>query len=322
MKRVASVLLGIAVLSGIGCGKKEDSAADAGQLKGTINISGAFALYPMAIKWAEEFKKQNPGIAIDISAGGAGKGIADALAGVVDIGMVSREIHEAEIAKGAWWIAVTKDAVVPILNHDNPELPRILKCGINKETIQKIWLGGNGVSWEELCGGKGKNLIHIYTRSDSCGAAETWALYMGKKQDDLEGIGVYGDPGLSEAVRKDTLGIGYNNINYAYDAGTKKVIAGIEILPIDFNGNGRIDEEENFYANRDDLVRAISFGKYPSPPARDLYLVCKGRPQRKPVTAFIRWILTAGQAYVPETGYIGLSPEKLSAGLEKLGPPL
>ena len=63
------------------------------KLSGQISISGAFALYPMTVKWAEEFRKIHPGVRIDISAGGAGKGIADALSGMVEIGMVSREIN-------------------------------------------------------------------------------------------------------------------------------------------------------------------------------------------------------------------------------------
>src|SRR6185503_18872142 len=76
---------------------------------GHITISGAFALYPMAVRWAEEFKKLNPGVKIDISAGGAGKGITDVLSGTADIGMVSRDINPEETKKGAYPIAVTKD---------------------------------------------------------------------------------------------------------------------------------------------------------------------------------------------------------------------
>lgn len=72
------------------------------KLKGQLSISGAFALYPMTVKWAEEFRKIHPDVRIDISAGGAGKGIADALSGMVDIGMVSREIYQDEIKKGAF----------------------------------------------------------------------------------------------------------------------------------------------------------------------------------------------------------------------------
>ena len=72
------------------------------KLKGEISLSGAWALYPMAIKWAEEFQKIHPEVKIDIGAGGAGKGMADALAKVVDLGMVSRDIYPEEIKKGAF----------------------------------------------------------------------------------------------------------------------------------------------------------------------------------------------------------------------------
>ena len=47
-------------------------------------MSGAFALYPLANKWAEEFQKIHPDVRFNISAGGAGKGMADALARAVD----------------------------------------------------------------------------------------------------------------------------------------------------------------------------------------------------------------------------------------------
>ena len=67
------------------------------ELQGEIQLSGAFALYPMAVKWAEEFRKIHPKVRIDISAGGAGKGITDALAKVVDLGMVSRDIYPQEL---------------------------------------------------------------------------------------------------------------------------------------------------------------------------------------------------------------------------------
>ena len=59
-------------------------------------MSGAFALYPLANKWAEEFTKIHPDVRFNISAGGAGKGMADALAAAVDLGMLSREIKKEE----------------------------------------------------------------------------------------------------------------------------------------------------------------------------------------------------------------------------------
>ncbi len=72
------------------------------------------------VTWGEEFAKVHPKVRVDISAGGAGKGVADALANLVDIGMVSREINPEEVKKGGFFIPVVKDAVFPVLNQGNP----------------------------------------------------------------------------------------------------------------------------------------------------------------------------------------------------------
>ncbi len=313
---IITMLLLLGLLASQSLPAQKEAAA---KLQGSITISGAWALYPMVVKWSEEFRKVYPEVRIDISAGGAGKGIADALADMVDIGMVSREINPAEVQKGAWFVPVTKDAVVPVINKENPLFNEIMKKGVKKSDFSRIWLTEEVPSWNELLGGKGSVQVHVYTRSDSCGAAETWALFMGKKQEDLLGIGVFGDPGLNEAVRKDALGIGFNNINYAYDATTLKPMAGTAILPIDLNANGNIDPEESFYGNRDAITKAIADDKYPSPPARDLYFVCNGQPKKQLVAAFMKWILKDGQKFVPEAGYISLSADKISKALAKIG---
>lgn len=287
----------------------------------SLSLSGAWALYPLAVRWQEEFQKSHPGVAIDVQAGGAGKGIADALAGAADIGMVSREIHPAEVEKGAVALAVAKDAVVATVSRKNPFLAEIQRRGLKKEDFAAIWLRKSAATWEGLLGRSGRDgragttPIHIYTRSDACGAAETWAAYLGGHQEDLGGIGVYGDPGLAEAVRRDPLAIGFNNVNFAYDAKSLKPVAGLEICPIDIDGSGLVDPAENVYASRDDLTRAIAADVYPSPPARDLYFVIKGRPARPLLVEFLAWVLTEGQTYVAEMGYIAVGPDKIASGL-------
>jgi phosphate transport system substrate-binding protein len=289
------------------------------KVSGQISISGAFALYPMTIKWAEEYRKINPGVRIDISAGGAGKGIADALSGMVDIGMVSREIYPEEIKNGAFPVAVTKDAVVAVVSELNPSITEILATGLKKEAGNNIWITGKFSTWSQAFHSKSSSPIHVYTRSDACGAAEMWAKYFGNKQEDLLGVGVFGDPGLAQAVKRDPLGIGFNNIGYAYDAKTKQQVKGLKVVPIDLNNNGKIDEDENFYNSMNDLIAAIASGKYPSPPARELFFVCKGSPKNnKAVTDFIKWVLTDGQKYVHETGYIELPAERAGSELKKV----
>lgn len=315
MKRSKKTLLASIILIIIAnLAPNKTSAQD---LSGNISISGAFALYPITVKWAEEFKKKNPKVKIDIQAGGAGKGITDVLSKVTDIGLVSRDLNDAEYKKKAFAIAVTKDAVIPTISTASPYKAVLYKRGIKKEALNNIFITGKYKTWNAL-GFKSTAAIHVYTRSDAAGAAETWAHYFGKKQEDLQGVAVFGDPGLAEAVKRDPTGLGFNNIVYIYDTKTNKPTNGLVPVPIDLNNNGKLDPDENFYNDIDQLVAAIVAGKYPSPPARDLYFVTSGKPNNPVVKAFIKYILTEGQKYVTEAGYIKLSNEKLKKQLDKV----
>jgi phosphate transport system substrate-binding protein len=308
----------------LGCGQQgaqEDSQPGlaSSHLQGTIRVSGAWALYPMMVRWGEEFGKIHPKVRVDISAGGAGKGAADAISGLVDIGMVSREIKPEELRQGAFFVPVVKDAVFPTVSRENPVFKKgLAEKGVKKRTLIDLWITGIPLTWGEIVGGESKEKVQVYTRSDSCGAAETWAQYLGgKNQEDLKGVGVYGDPGLAEAVRKDRNGIGYNNLNYAYDAKTGLPLAGLGVIPIDIDEDGKIDPQEDL-GTKSRALQAVSSGLYPSPPARDLYLVTKDRFKGL-AKEFIRWVLTDGQKYIDEMGYIRLANHQVHEALKKIG---
>src|SRR5450759_2031599 len=141
-------------------------------LSGTLSLSGAWAIYPLAVKWGEEFRKVNPKVNLDISAGGAGKGMADALVGAVDIGMVSREVDKTERAKGAVPILIVKDGVFPTVSLRNPAVKRIRAKGMSRKTLVDIYINGTFNNWRAV-GGRSAP-IHAYTRSDACGAESAW----------------------------------------------------------------------------------------------------------------------------------------------------
>ena len=321
MKQITTLIVLLTVILFSGCRGKKVNQNNNGKLEGTISISGAFALYPLAVKWAEEFKKIHPEVKIDISAGGAGKGMTDALSGMVDLGMLSREVNKAETEKGAWLVSVAKDAVLPTISDKNPVLGELKQKGMTRQNFEQIFITGNITSWGtslQKVDYKSQGKINVYVRSDACGAGEMWGKYLGKNQETLSGIGVFGDPGVAEAVKKDPLGIGYNNVIYVYDIQTRKFYPGISVIPIDVNGNGKIDKEEDFYGTLDVLMAAIRDGRYPSPPARDLYFVSKGKPTDPVINAFLKWILTDGQKFVNESGYVQLPDDKIKIELEKI----
>ncbi len=286
----------------------------------SISMSGAFALYPLAQVWAEEYNKTHPDIRFDIQAGGAGKGFTDCMTGSVDVGMFSRELSDAEKAKGVWWMSVCKDAVLPTMNLKNANMKALQIRGVKKAEFQGIFVDKSIATWEQLLGinGGSTHKINVYTRADASGAADSWASFFGKKQENLKGIGIPSDPGVADAVRKDINGIGYNNTLFVFDPKTGKKLPGIDVVPIDVNGNGQIDADENFYGNLHQFLKAVNDGKYPSPPARNLYFITKGKTNRKEILDFFQWVLTNGQQFVSPAGYVQLPKAVIAEQVKKL----
>jgi len=301
-----------------GCTKdKKDNPS--GELEGKITMSGAFALYPMAVQWGEEFKALHPNVDFDIQGGGAGKGMTDVLSGTVNLGMVSRDVNDEEKSKGAFDISVCKDAVLPTMNANNPYRDLIYQKGITNQQFIDIWITGKSMTWGDLLGNGSKESIEVYTRSDAAGAAESWAKYLGgKKQEDLKGVGVMGDPGLAQAVVKSKFAVGFNNVSFAYDNVTKINNPGIVVIPIDINGNGTLDADENFYGDMDKVNAAVLSGKYPSPPARPLLFVSKGAPTDPLVIAFLQYVLSDGQKGLSDAGYVTLPDDVIQQQIQKL----
>ena len=307
-------IITIGIASNCGCVEKSEN---------TIKVSGAYSLYPMMVVWAKEYQKLHSDIKIDISTGGAGKGMSDALAGSVDLGMVSRDVTAAEASQGIVAVAVVEDAVLATINTANPVLDKILEKGLTKQQLRDIFINYSIPTWGQLVGDS-TNIepIKVYSRSDPCGAAEAWVKYLGDyTQDDFPTIEeitkVKGDDSMSKAIANDPLGIGYSNVNYIYSNTTKTPKEGIVVIPLDLNGNGTIDPEENFYENRDGIVNAEINDVLPSPPSRLVYLVTLNNFTG--ITKdFVRWILTDGQQYTFDSGYSAVPSDIIDDQLQKL----
>jgi phosphate transport system substrate-binding protein len=312
-----AAFIGMTLLS---CGGSDErqAASRNDSVHAQLSFSGAFALYPLVVRWTDEYNRLNPGVTFDVQAGGAGKGMADALSGMVDAGMVSRSVSTEERAKGAWPFAVARDAVVATVHSGNPYRGLLNSRGITREQFRRIWIEGSIHTWGELLNNGSREKIQVFTRSDAAGAPETWARYLGSSQENLKGIGVFGDPGVAESVAQDKFAIGFNNANYVYDLSSRKPYEGLRAVPVDLDSSGVLEESENFYETTDALNTAIADGRYPSPPARELYFVLKGSPSHPALKKFLKWILTDGQKFVEPSGYVKLDSSLLRKELGKL----
>lgn len=279
MKRALPVALlflaAVSILMMVACGQKKGTTEKKVEKK-TITLSGAFAIYPTAVQWAEAFQKLHPEVKVEVSAGGAGKGAADCIAGLVDIGMVSREPDKAELDKGILAVPICHDGVFTIISEKNPAAPEIAVKGMTRATLFALYKEQKKMTWEEIAGKQGgKTPVSVYTRSDACGAAATFAKFLGKlKQEDLTGIGINSDPQMINAVLNDPNGISYTNFSYIFSK-DGSVVTGAKVVSIDANENGKVDPEE-LVESRANAMKFIEAGTYPI--GRTNFFFLRGKP--------------------------------------------
>lgn len=91
----------------------------ASSLKGTITIAGSTSVAPVMNVLADEYKKLNPDVKIEIQESGSSAGIESAIGGAVEIAMSSRELKDDE-AKTLKSQTIALDGIAVIVNSQNP----------------------------------------------------------------------------------------------------------------------------------------------------------------------------------------------------------
>ena len=263
---------------------------------------------------------------IKVTSKSGNEGIKAVKAGRADFAMLARTLNDDE--KGLWPIAVGRDAVVAIINVNNPSLQNILNWGIDKAKFKKIFVSGGIKNWKDVY--KNKNIdepIKVYKLSNENCASKTWAQFVETDPDELLGEAFDLDSRLINAVKMDRNSIGFINLAFAYDNYTKyehsELTSGTLTVPrcaktIDFNGNELIDDDEFFYHNKNRLLDAVKDERFKRPPGRTLYLVSEKKPADALSKTFIKWILTTGMNFMKDAGYVMLDQEECTDIIKNL----
>jgi phosphate transport system substrate-binding protein len=288
------------------------------ELSGNFTIGGAYALYPLVSKWADDFMKIHPSVKIVVNSTGTGKGIEDLIFGKNLLAMVSRPIADDEYNEGIWIVPVAKDGVAAIVNQDNPYLNRIIKQGLSPNEFLKVFTSDKPITWGELLDTAGKDNAIVYTRADESGAADVFANFLFVKSSDLKGTKVTGDNEMIENIQKHPLAIGYCNFSYAFDLMSGDRKKGIQIVPADLDYDNKIESKEIPFSNLEKAHRGLWLGLYPKNLCRELYIGSKGKPTQEAVVEFIKYILTEGQDDVKSSGLCVLNDVYIEYSLEKL----
>lgn len=301
--------------------KKEQNHTPAevkSELKGSFLISGAYALYPLVARMANEFMLVNPGVRIELKKAGTGEGITDLLMGNCQLAMISRPLTDEEINAGIFTIPVAKDGVAPIVNQRNPNIERIIDQGLSPDEFMQIFTSGKQLAWGEVLNTVSRDKITVYTRADESGAADIWAGFIYKKSSDLKGVGVIGDDEMIKRIQDDPLAIGFCNFSYAFDTITGERKKDIQIVPSDLDFDNKIDRVEAPFRNLEEAHRSLWLGFFPDQLCRELTIGSMGKPSDPLIKEFLNYVLGQGQLNVKASGYCPLNNVYIRYALDLL----
>ena len=270
-----------------------------------ITIVGAYAMAPIMKIWISEYQKSHPYVKFNLEPNGSGQGLQNVLDGKTDLAMISEEIPK-EKASFLWIAPVARLGVVPVVSAKNPYLKEILATGMTKEVLTDLFSGKNTKTWGELVGKAAKDPVKVFIREDNAGATSTLARYLSIDRIQVKGSVVAGELELVNRVKNEPFALSYCNFIYAFDPYKKEFLDDLKVVPIDFPGKTNAESYGKMFDTYDHLQRAMWLGKFPSALLRNLYIVSKGNPRTREMVDFVYWIVTDGQKFIPENGYIEL----------------
>ncbi len=275
-----------------GCGKRNHGEGKSGPMR--IENCGSDTMVNLTQRWAEEYKKVEPGVSVDVSGGGSGVGIQNLTQGRLDIANCSRDLTDSERRQAkantgkepVEWV-VGYDALAVYVHKDNP---------IEELTIEQLAAiyaeGGRADKWSDigikLGAGVSDEIVRV-SRQNSSGTYIFFREHVLAKKDFKRGSrDMSGSKDVVDLVGKTLGAIGYSGMGYKTDA--------VKFV--------KIAKQKGDTAYEPTLAN-VAAGHYSL--ARSLLMFTLGQPEGH-VKKYVDWVLgEAGQQIVEKEGYIPVS---------------
>ncbi len=261
-------------------------AAEAREL---IQNKGSDTLVNVAQAWAEAYQKVNADVAVAVTGGGSGTGIAAMINGTVDIANASRAMKgkELELAKSKGQNPIEHtvgfDALAVFLHKDNPakvvSIAQLAEIYGEESEIEK-WTD-IGL---EVPGCKDQEMVLVSRQNNSGTYAYFRQAVLGKARDYRMGTrDMHGSKDVVDLVEKTPCAIGYSGLAYATDH--------VKLACVAVDGKDCVMPS----------VKTAADGSYPI--ARPLLMYTNGEPTGE-IKKYLDFILSdEGQCIIRDKGY-------------------
>jgi len=258
------------------------------QARTVLQNKGSDTLVNVAQAWAEEYQKVKPEVAIAVSGGGSGTGIAAMINGTVDIANASRKMKDKEVKlakKGGQnpvEHVVGYDALAVFLHKNNP---------INELSFAQLkeiyGREGKARKWSDLgvkVPGCNSDEIVVVSRQNNSG---TYVYFkkavLGKGKYRSGTLDMHGSKDVVDLVEHTACAIGYSGLAYANEH--------VKMACISKDGAKCVNPSVPTAVDR----------SYPI--ARPLFMYTNGEPKGD-IKDYLDWILSdTGQCIIFKKGY-------------------
>jgi phosphate transport system substrate-binding protein len=287
----AAACLGAVLAAGCAARSPSNAPADSAAASASIINTGSDTLVNLALAWAERYMADHPRVAISVTGGGTGTGIAALVNGTIQVANASREMSAEEVAQARKngitpvRFTVALDAIAVVANPRNPV------SRLTLDQVGALFTGRVG-RWSAV-GGEDRPVVLLSRESNS----GTYVYFLeqvlrggnpkGTELFSPETLLMPSSEGISAEVRQNPNAIGYDGLGYVTP--DQKVIAvsrspaGPFVLP-----------------SKDTVIN----GTYPV--SRPLFMYTAGEPTGA-LKEYLEWILRSGQQLVAGLGYVPVS---------------
>ena len=275
--------------------------------KEPVVISGTKFTYPLIEKWIAEYQKVNPNANIKLAAkANAGQ--------TADLNIIAHQPAQNELQANQEIIYAGRYALLPVTNNNNPILAAVAKKGLNKKELDKLFFEVVDYDSDEPAQ-KSKYRANIYARDNQACASTALAGYYGHLTSEIRGKRVFGDDiYLLSAIKKDSIGLAYNNLGYLYDINSRNLKEGIALLPLDLKKDAKTIQSGNL----DDVLNVLEATKVETVPVERIGFVYSQQNARKEVAEFLKWVLSDGQKFNHDKGFLNLDKQAVAEQANRL----
>ena len=301
---VLPVLAALAMLvSACGDSSQNMATADSDTLSGTIQIDGSSTAFPVSQAVAEEFRKEQPNVQVNVGVSGTGGGFKRFTVGETDISNASRPI-KAAAANGIEFIEmrIGTDGLSVMVNNAND----FVDC-LTVEELNAIWKPGSTINnWQDVRAGFPDQRLRLYGPDTDSGTFDYFTEEVnGEAQVSRADYTASADDNvLVQGIAGDRGSLGY--FGYAYYQENKE---SLKVVAVD-GGDGCVTPEPS----------TIEDGSY-KPLSRPLFIYVNAESLEKPeVKAFVTFYMDHGYQLTQEEGYVPVErsvyeANKAAAGL-------